>query len=252
MLMDFCALSKPADSNGTAAKALAAEVRTDSGRASVLTPISIADAKKDTSHPVIGVLYSLKDDWIGLKNNLENTRQESTVKQQSLCAEAIKKFESALSGKRFGLQPLDLVSIWSVLMDDKDVFPDNKYFRYRVAASLACAYAERDTASAEWKGVFGKVLDISGERDVKVMETKCKGLNLLADDAGNAEKFANGLQEVSKSLQAISRSSEYDANSGDAVLLEILENARNGISMIPSALRNPRALQRAAEAGLRS
>ena len=104
---------------GMFAKALASAAR--NGRMADLTPEDITEAKKNASHPVIGVLYSLRDDWICLKNSLENSKEERAAERQVLYIEATKKLESALGERNFGLTHNDLVSIWSVLMSDGEV-----------------------------------------------------------------------------------------------------------------------------------
>ena len=68
------------------------------------------------------------------------------------------------------------------------------------------------------------------------------GLKALAtNDPDGAMNFREGLQDVSRDLDVICRAAER-CDDQDAVLMEIIENMRNGLSMIPSLLRNQSAL----------
>lgn len=216
------------------------------------------------NNQIITVLYSLNEgvnggELVCLKGRLEKLEKRQVYQeQQFLCTGVAKKFEGALMNGKFRLSLrdwayIDWRRIWSVLMTDKAVFPDNIYFRHRIAACLACAYAAKDIDSSVWKGIAGRVLDICGADDMDLMDKGFGELEVLAkNDRDNADRFREGLQAVNRNLVEIGRSVESASNQRDDVLSEILENARNGLTLIPPLFHTPRTPRQAAEECARS
>ena len=157
----------------------------------------------------------------------------------------------------FSLLPLDLVAIWSKAME---VWPDNRYPRYRFAGMLAAAYGIQRRSDLKGLGRFyletarlpdGLVRDKSGlvhistrldhifaglgELEFYVSGVKGSSMELAFQLAGKAR---DGDEEARKQLdQLIARDKEYST----PVLKELHENFGNGavplVMTIHSALK---------------
>ncbi len=96
-------------------------------------------------------------------------------------------------------------------------------------------------------------MDICGADDMDLMDKGFGELEVLAkNDRDNADRFREGLQAVNRNLVEIGRSVESASNQRDDVLSEILENARNGLTLIPPLFHTPRTPRQAAEECARS
>ncbi len=161
-----------------------------------ITAERINAAKNKRNHAVITAFESMGEAyWEALKDSLRRT--EGSGDQMKISTRAAIPFSESLKGKKFTLDPLELVSIWSRIME---TFPNTEscnmrgvYPKYNISTAIACAYGTQNIDSEEWKNLFKKITS-SGIGPF---------ISLTNNDTKNASIFAEKIGDIRESLKTL-------------------------------------------------
>jgi hypothetical protein len=185
-----------------------------------LTVESVKEATSNREHAAIAAFDSLgKAHWENLRRATDACEKEHEA--YAPYVKAFAPFAVILERKEFTLNPLDLVSIWSMLEGLKF---KHVHAGYGLAHSLALTYGTSTMKNADWKNLYGWVAD--DEMDAL--------MHLMDSETPDAIIFQSRLLDIYLSSQELDNLNTSHGHNLDAstsgLLRKIGLDVRNGLS----------------------